>query len=168
MTVVGKAYLPDGDIGSRFTDTVNVALADRKEVEEFASKPYHYKTQMEVTPGIFQLKVVFSSGAEKFGSVEAPFTVDPWAPDQFLLSGLAFSTKALPQSSGDTAADLFTDNAPLVVNGVRLIPSGANHFRRSDKVFLYGEIYEPAPGAAEISEHTIFLDAATRVIVKEF
>jgi hypothetical protein len=40
--------------------------------------------------------------------------------------------------------DLFGDRVPLNANGVQFIPAGTNRLLKSQKAFIYGEIYEPA------------------------
>ena len=171
LNIIGIAYLPDGGVGARFSDNVKFTLDDKKQVEEFASKPYHYEKQFPMGPGRFELKVVFSSSADSFGRVDAPLTVEPWDPSKFFLSGLALSKSA--RRAAGTGADLFGDKVALVANGVQFVPAGNDRFRKSDKAYLYGQIYEPALVAAGQKEYPalgvqmILLDAKTEKIVKD-
>ena len=96
MNVVGIAYLPDGTVGARFSDSVKTTFDDQKEADAFEAKPYHYEKQFEAAPGKYNLKVVFSSSADQFGKLEAPLTVEPWEPTQFALSGLVLSKEVHP------------------------------------------------------------------------
>jgi len=43
LNVLGIAYRPDGTIGARFSDTVNMDL-EKDEWKEFTKLPYHYET----------------------------------------------------------------------------------------------------------------------------
>jgi hypothetical protein len=67
---------------------------------------------------------------------------------------------------------LFGDRVPLVFNGVQLIPAGTNRLQKSQKAFLYGEIYEPALAAPDrkddpgLGAQLTLLDAKTGEIVK--
>ena len=72
MNVVGIAYLPDGGVGARFSDSVKLTFDDKKQVEAFAEKPFHYEKQFEMASGNYMLKVVFSSAADAFGKLETP------------------------------------------------------------------------------------------------
>jgi len=46
--------------------------------------------------------------------------------------------------SGNTLdAELLADRTPLLVKGMQLTPSGSNRFKKTDKVFLYAQIYAP-------------------------
>jgi hypothetical protein len=40
-------------------------------------------------------------------------------------------------------ADLLADRMPMIVQGVELTPSGNNHFKKTDRVILYVQIYDP-------------------------
>ena len=93
MNVVGIAYLPDGSVGARFSDSVRTTLDDQKEVAELEAKPYHYEKQFEAAPGKYNLKVVFSSSADQFGKLETPLAIEPWETTQFALSGLVLSKR---------------------------------------------------------------------------
>ena len=132
-------------MAARFSDSAKVTLDDQQQVDDFASRPSHFEKQFEMASGKFDLKVAFSSGAASFGKVETQLTIDPWEPSKFLLSGLALSQSthpAAPPSLGDV--DLFGDKVPLNANGVQFIPAGTNRLQKSQKAFIYGEIYEPA------------------------
>ena len=55
------------EVGARFSDTVKLDYDKKDEVAEFAEKPYHYENQFEISPGKYDLKVVFNSGGSNFG-----------------------------------------------------------------------------------------------------
>lgn len=154
MNVVGIAYLPDGGTGARFSDSVRVAFEDKKLAEEFEAKPYHYEKQFEAAPGKYNLKVVFSSAADQFGKLETPLTVDAWEGTQFALSGLVLSKEVHPaaQMVGGLDQDLLENRVPLVVNGIRVTPSGTNHFHKTEDGYVYAEIYEPALSSPDTRE----------------
>jgi len=40
-------------------------------------------------------------------------------------------------------ADLLADRAPLVVRNLEITPSADNHFKKTDKVAVYAQIYAP-------------------------
>jgi VWFA-related protein len=175
MNIVGIAYLPDGGIAARFSDSVKLAFDDKKQVEAFTAKPYHYEKQFEMASGSYVLKVVFSADKDSFGRLEAPITLDPWDPAKFLLSGLALSKNARPAGSGigiDT--ELLDDRVPLVVNGVEVTPAGTNHFQKSDSGYIYAEIYEPAFALTDQKEYPQMgvmmqlLEAKTGKVSKDF
>jgi VWFA-related protein len=145
LNLIGIAYLPDNGVAARFNDTRKVTLDNQQQVDDFASRPYHFEKQFEMASGKFDLKVAFSSSAAGFGKVETPATIDPWDPSKFLLSGLALSQSTHPAAAaGFGDVDLFGDQVPLNANGVQFIPAGTNRLQKSQKSYIYGEIYEPA------------------------
>jgi VWFA-related protein len=176
MNVVGIAYLPDGGVGARFSDSVKLSFDDQKLAQEFEAKPYHYVKQFESAPGTFNLKLVFSSGASQFGKLETPLKIDPWEGSEFALSGLALSKEVHPAKEmvGGLDQDLLENRVPLIVNGVQVIPTGTNHFSKSEKGYIYAEIYEPALALPETKEPPALgvdlrlLDGKTGAVIKDF
>jgi hypothetical protein len=154
MNVVGIAYLPDGGVGARFSDSVKIDYENKQQVEEFDAQPYHYEKQFEAAAGTYNLKVVFSSSADQFGKLEAPLVVEPWDSNQFFLSSLTLSKEVRP-IKGNTMGldtDLLENRVPLVVNGVQVLPAGTNVFKKSEKGYVYAEIYEPALALPDTKE----------------
>lgn len=165
LNVVGIAYSGDGAVAARFSDNVKVIFDDKKEVEEFAARTYHYEKQFPISAGAFNLKVAFSAG-EGFGRIEAPLSIESWDSRRFWLSGLALSTSARPASGGlSLGPDLFGDKVPLVINGVQLLPAGTNRLRKSEKVYVYAEVYDPALAPADVQVQ--LLDGTSGKLVKD-
>jgi VWFA-related protein len=145
LNILGIAYKPDSSMAARFSDTVNLDFADKKEVEEFQKRPFHYENQFGIASGQYKLRVVFSSGNETFGKVEMPLAVDPYRNQQFSISGLALSNNMHSANSIATDLDsqLLEDRTPLLVKGIQVVPSATNRFKKTDVAGLYAEIYEP-------------------------
>ena len=144
LNVLGIAYKPDGTIGARFSDTVNLDL-EKDEWKEFTKSPYRYENQFDATPGTYKLTVVLSAGGDAFGKLESPLAIDPYDGKQFSLSGVALTNSAQRLNEIPSGLDsvLLEDRTPLVVKGMQINPSGSNRFKRTDNVALYTEIYEP-------------------------
>jgi len=144
LNVLGIAYRPDGTVGARFSDTVNLDL-EKDEVKEFTKTPYHYENQFDAAPGSYKLTVVLTAGGDAFGKFETPLTIDEYDGKHFHLSGLAMTNNVQRLSAIPTGLDsaLLEDRTPLVVKGMQIIPSGTNRFKHTDSVVLYTEIYEP-------------------------
>ncbi len=145
VNVLGVAYTPDGSVAARFSDTVKLDFESKKEWEAFTQQPFHYENQLEVASGQYNLKVIFSTGGENFGKVEAPLLIDRWDAKQFSLSGVALSNQVHPVSENTSGLDtaLLQDRIPLVTQGMQIIPSGANRFKKTERPVVYAEIYEP-------------------------
>lgn len=144
MNVLGIASKPDGTEAARFSDTVHLEF-EKKELEEFNQKPFRYENQFDVASGSYNLKVVFSSGGESFGKLEAPLTIDSYDGKHFLLSSLALSKEvhAVSELAEGLDADLVAGYVPLVAAGIEVVPAADYRFKKTDFAAVYFEIYEP-------------------------
>ena len=151
LNILGIAYRADGSVGARFSDTVKLTFENKKEVEAFNEKPYHYENQFDIAAGQYRFKVVFSSGGESFGKIEKPLAVESYDGQKLAMSAMAFSTSYQPASSMGTALDalLIEDRTPLVAQGIQMFPTGSNRFKATDKPLIYFEVYEPLLASAE-------------------
>jgi VWFA-related protein len=145
LNVLGIAYRADGTIGARFSDTVNLDL-EKDDWKEFTKVPFPYENQFDASPGAYKLTVVLSAGGDAFGKFEAPLAIDPYDGKHFSLSGVALTNSAQRLNDIPTGLDsvLLEDRTPLVVKGMKIVPSGSNRFKHTDLVVLYTEIYEPS------------------------
>jgi VWFA-related protein len=178
MNVVGIAYLRDGTVAARFSDSVRLMFEDKKEVEAFDSRPFHYEKQFEMAPGSYNFRLVFSSAASQFGRLETPISIEPWEASVFALSGLALSKSAhaARDMTAGLDAELLENRVPLIVSGVQLTPTGSNQFKKSEKGYVYAEIYEPAMALPDEKDKDVpalgvrmeLLDAKTGQVKKDF
>ncbi len=145
VNVLGIAYAPDGAVAAKFSDTVKLEVANKKELEQFQEKPLHYENQFDVASGQYNLKVVFSSGGGNFGKLQMPLQVDPYDSKKFSMSGVALSREVHRVSDLDVGLDaaLLEDKMLLVSQGMQLTPSGSSTFKKNDPAALYVEVYEP-------------------------
>jgi hypothetical protein len=145
VNVLGLAYLPDGSVGARFSDSMKIDFDDKKQMEAFKEQPMHYENQFDVASGKYNLKVVFGSGGESFGKVEMPLVVETYDAKQFSMSGVALSKQIRRASDLGTGLDalLLDDRVPLIASGMQLVPSGSNRFKKTDVAAFYVELYEP-------------------------
>jgi hypothetical protein len=144
VNILGIAYNADGSVGARFNDTVNLDL-EKDEWKEFTKTPYHYQNQFDAAPGNYKLTVVLSGGGDTFGKFESPLQIDPYDGQHFNLGGVALTNSLVRISDIPSGLDsvLLEDRTPLVLKGMQIVPSASNRFKRTDKVILYTEIYEP-------------------------
>jgi VWFA-related protein len=157
LNIVGIAYLEDGSVGARFSDSVKWSFEDKKEMDAGEKTPLHYQKQFEMAPGRYTLKVAFSSGANQFGRLERPLVIESWDPDQFTISSLALSRalRPVPGATTDFDPDLLENRVPLVVGDLQFVPSGSNRFKKTERAFVYAEIYEPAMVKLEMQEKDV-------------
>jgi len=167
VNVFGLAYKLDGTVAARFSDSINLDFEDKKGLEEFNSKPFHYDTQFDVAAGHYNLKVVFNPhGADSFGKLETPLVIDPYDGKQFSLSGVALSKNIHPVAQMGLSLDaaLLEDRTPLVTQGMQVIPSGSDQFKKTDRAGFYVEIYAPAlagPNPPKVGVQMVVVDRKT-------
>ena len=145
INILGIAYKPDGSVAARFSDSVELNFENKDQLKDFQKRPFHHENQFEVAPGQYTLKVVFSSGGESFGKVQAPLSIDPYDGNQFALSAVALSHEVHKYGAEDTTLDseLLEDHKPLLTQGMEVVPAASNRFRKSDTAAIYVEAYEP-------------------------
>lgn len=149
--VLGIAHRPDGSVAARFSENVALEFDDAKKLSAFLAAPFHYENQFDIVPGTYMLGVAYDAGEESRGKVETPLSVDPYQPAQFALSGLVLSRQYGPAADPrlHTDAMWMADRTPLIAEGVRFVPSGSNHFQKTDAPAIYAEIYEPLLAASD-------------------
>jgi VWFA-related protein len=144
LNLLGIAYRPDGSIGAKFSDTVNLDL-EKDEVKEFTKSPYHYTNEFDAAPGNYKLTVVLTSGGDAFGKFETPLTIDAFDGKHLTLGGVVLSNamSKVSEMAQNMDAALMEDRKPLVAAGMQIFPSGSNRFKHTDNVVVYSEVYEP-------------------------
>lgn len=144
VNVLGIAYRPDGTVGARFSDTLDLDL-EKDEMKEFAKQPYHYQNQFDAAPGTYKLTIVFSAGSDHFGKFEMPLKIDPYDGKKITLGGVVLSNnlQRVDQISSQVDASLVEDRTPLIIQGLQVTPAASYQFKKSDNVVLYSELYAP-------------------------
>jgi VWFA-related protein len=144
VNVLGIAYNPDGTVGARFNDTLNLDL-EKDEWKEFTKQPYRYQNQFDAVPGAYKLSVVLSSGGDSFAKFETPLKIDAYDGKKFTLGGVVLSKIIQPvdQIPTDVDATLLEDRTPMIIKGMQITPAANYAFKQSDKVVIYSQVYEP-------------------------
>jgi VWFA-related protein len=163
LNILGIAYKEDNSIAARFSDTVPLDFDGKKEVEEFQKHAFHYENQFGIASGQYKLRVVFSSGNDSFGKLEAPLAIDAYRGQEFSISGVALSNsiRRAADISTDLDSELLQDRTPLLVQGLQISPSASNHFKKTDVAAIYAEIYEPLlknPNPPDVAYELIVVD----------
>jgi VWFA-related protein len=143
LNVLGIASKGDGTVAARFSDAVDLDF-DKKDYEDFVTRAYHYENQFSVACGQYALKVALSTG-DQYGKFDIPLTIDSYSKTQFSMSGLALSREfhKVTDASTDLDSLLLQDRTPLVTQGLELVPSASNTFKKSERAAIYVEVYEP-------------------------
>ena len=161
VNVLGIAYKPDGSVGARFSDTLNLEM-DKEEWKEFTKQPYRYQNQFDAAPGSYKLSVVLSSGGEGFAKMESPLQIDAYDGNKFTLGGVVLFTswQRVDEIPTEVDATLLEDRKPLIVKGIQITPAATYTFKKSDTLTLYSELYEPLlksdPATKVVTGYRIF------------
>lgn len=144
INFLGIAYKPDGSVAARFSDESTFDL-EKDDWKKFTESPMRYENQFEIAPGEYKLSVVLSGGNQKFAKYEAPLTIDPYDGKSFTVSSISLSKEfwRVADLGGSLDADLLADRTPMVVHGIQFVPAGNYHFKKTDKVGLYIQAYDP-------------------------
>jgi hypothetical protein len=144
VNVLGLAYKPDGSVGARFNDTLNIEL-EKDDWKNFVKIPYHYQNQFDVVPGDYRLTVVLSSGGNNFGKFETPLRIDAFDGNKFTVGGIVLSDSytKLDQIQTDVDAAILEDRTPLILKGVQINPAVNYKFHQAETLTVYAELYEP-------------------------
>ena len=144
VQVLGIACREDGSVAARFSDTVKVDV-EKKGLKEFSKGPFNYQHTFNVAPGKYALKLVLSTGGQKFGKYETALNIAPFDGQHLELSGPALSNSFRPvdQLVASLDAQLLEDQTPLLFQGKEVFIQPGNRFQRGDKVLFYVEVFEP-------------------------
>jgi hypothetical protein len=144
VQVLGMAYREDGSVAARFSDTVKLDV-EKKELKQFSQGPFNYQHTFNVSPGKYMLKLVLSTGGQKFGKYETALNIAPFDGQHLELSGPALSSSFRPvdQLVASLDAQLLEDQTPLLFQGKEVFIQPGNRFQRGDKVLFYVEVFEP-------------------------
>jgi VWFA-related protein len=169
MNVLGIAYRPDGTVAARFSDEVPLDL-EKDEWKQFTQMPTHYSNQFQIAPGKYRLTVVLSAGGQSFGKYETPLVIDPYDGKTFSVSAIALSDQAMQVQGlgGALEADLLSDHTPLIANNMEITPSASNHFKKTEVVTLYAQVYDPRladPNPPDVRVNFNVVDSKTGKVI---
>ena len=174
IAVLGMVYRSDQALALRFSDIAchpsilgdayrgafPISREARKDYE-LQVIPSHYRTQLDLPPGDYVLKLVVTDG-KKFGRVEAPLRVESFSQDGLAISGIVLCQRfhKAPEPLAQEARS--PQYVPLLANGLEFTPAGDTHFQKKDGLLSYVEIREPPlNGAVKLQLQMRVRDAKT-------
>ena len=129
----------------RIRDTLTVPPAS---ADTLAARQVLYQTGVTLPPGRFQVKVVVRENVSgQMGTFEAPILVPELKQSPVKVSSLVLGTQ-LQNVSGRRNPN------PLVRDGLELVPNLTHIVNRSQKVYFYYEVFEPAADAGALQLRT--------------
>jgi hypothetical protein len=139
LHVLGMVYRATGQVAGQFAAAG--ACPDSRVVVS-----NRFDTQIELTPGEYELRVVVSDG-KNFGRARVPLRVGAFDGQRLMISDVVFGgvlrdASWVVREAADVSPAPITPS-PLVSNKVQFFPATDTSFPRSDHLPLYFEIYEP-------------------------
>ena len=123
---------------ARIRDTINLSVSPTEEVQR---KNVQYQTDLELPPGLFQLKVVVRENETgQLGSFEAIISVPDLGRSPIRVSSVIVGSRLQDGLKKDP-------RNPLLQNGRELIPSVAHVITAGQPLYLYYELYDAASSA---------------------
>ena len=134
--------------------------------------PDRLETQIEIPPGIYELRAIFSDG-ENFGRKRVPLTIEPYGAKQLALSQIALAKRVrkLDTQPPDPAPKQPGTFSPLISKGVEFTPTTDAHFQKDQLLCAYFEVNDPQrpPGATTtVKAHLRIVDANTGKVKLDF
>ncbi len=124
---------------ARIRDTINLSVSATEEVQR---KNVQYQTDLELPPGLFQLKVVVRENQTGLlGSFEAIISVPDLGRSPIRVSSVIVGSRLQAGVKKDP-------RNPLLQSGRELIPSVAHVITAGQPLYLYYELYDAASSAA--------------------
>jgi VWFA-related protein len=145
LDILGIANKDDGAAGARFSDVVKFEFDTQAQVDQFKRAPYRYESQFDIAPGQYKLAVVLGAGGESFGRLQTALAIEPYAGNEFSLSGLALSREFRSASEDVAGLDefLIDDRKKLVAEGAEIVAAGSSKLSAAGPAGMFVEIYEP-------------------------
>jgi hypothetical protein len=168
--VLGMVYKKDRTLATRFSDFGCCSSGTRwfaSVQSEAGNMPSRYETQIDLPAGAqYELRVVLSDGTN-FGRVVIPVSIDSYDGKQLAISSVVLSNRfrdAKVAAQEAAEVNLAPDYVPLVSKGLQFTPATQTHFKPSDHLTAYFEIYEPlstpAP-ATKVQANVKIIDVQT-------
>ncbi len=148
LHVLGMVYTAKGELVQQFGDTYDeppVPAGSSCSCEQWWI-PRLYETQVDLSPGDYELRIVVSDGKANFGTARVPLRMERFDAERLSISDIALTD--LFRNASEMLRDIALNYpatlvpTPLVSNGVQFFPADTR-FKSSTPVSTYFEVYEP-------------------------
>jgi len=171
ISLLAMIYKKDGALATRFSDSTQAGclfvrrptLASYQLCKE--GIPNHYETQVDLSPGDYDLRVVLDYGGQ-LRRVQVPITVDKFDAKQLGMSGIAlckrFHKRSEPEQS--PVPTMLFEFLPLLSAGMEFTITGDTHYKKWEPLIVYFEAYEPllaGAGSGNVQFEVRIFDAKT-------
>ena len=177
-------YNQDGTLAARLSDFAccdygnDIKKPSKNEAPQVHSMeakaviPDRLENQIELPPGVYELRAIFSDG-ENFGRKRVPLTVDSFAPKQLTLSQIALARRVrkLKDQLVDSDFKQAGTFSPLISKAVEFTPTTDTHFQKDELLCAYFEVNDPqltSASSTTVKAHIRIVDANTGKLALDF
>ena len=148
LYVLGMVYTGEGELVQQFGDSFDelpLVGASTCNCEHWAI-PRLQLTQIDLSPGEYELRVVVSDGKANFGMARVPLRVEPFGADRLSMSDVALTD--IFRDASEMLRDIALNYpaklvpTPLVSKDLQYFPADTR-FNSTTPVAAYFEVYEP-------------------------
>lgn len=185
--VLGEVYTADGKLAARFSDLLYPSYwptfvggtggfeTSSLPAEQWSPAwlPTRYETQMDLPPGIYQVKVAVSDD-HHLGRAETPLTIQAADSKRLGLSSVILCKRfrdAHAAAVEAAMANFAPQYVSLVSEDMQFTPAGDTTFRKREPLIAYFEVYEPLLAThpdTKVQARVTVIDAKTETIIKNF
>ena len=148
---IGQIYNSKNAIVEKLRDYIPVKVDDAT-AAQIAKRPIQYDAGFTLQPGAYTIKVLARENSTgKMGTYEGKFVIpnlNAAAIGSLRVSSVVWSNQREPMKSavGGVSYDRKgSDSDPLIQDGQKLIPNILRVFRTDQNLYVYMEVYDPAP-----------------------
>jgi GWxTD domain-containing protein len=154
---------PDGGVVSRFNDQLPIALTEN-EMEQRKGFSLTYSFSGLFLPGEYGLRILIRDFVtNRIGEKETKIVLSPPGPTSGVILGAGTESLAGSADSGGA----LSAKKPFVFGSLRLRPRASRLFARTEKIFLYMELYPRQGASGDISLTYTIRDPKDRVVKSE-
>jgi VWFA-related protein len=148
---IGQIYNSKNAIVEKLRDYVPISVDDAT-ADQIHKHPVQYDAGFTLPPGPYTIKVLARENSSgKMGTYEAKFVIpnlNAASTGSLRVSSVVWSNQRAPMKSalGGVSYDRKgSDSDPLIQDGEKLIPNITKVFRTDQNLYVYMEVYDPAP-----------------------
>ncbi len=151
LDFIGQVRDDKNRLVSGVRDTITVKLSEPA-AQQLTRKALQYDTGLTLAPGTYSLKFLARENQSgKMGTFETKFTIPDLNVDspKLRMSSVVWAGQRDPVSAAVGSATAgekkLLARHPLVQEGQKLVPSITRVFRKNQSLYVYFEVYDPAP-----------------------
>ncbi|HTM47648.1 MAG TPA: VWA domain-containing protein [Bryobacteraceae bacterium] len=173
LDFAGQILDSNRKLAGSIRDGIRVKLSE-EDAARLNQRSFHYDCGFTLPPGKYRVKMVVRENLTgKIGTFDTRFVIPDLAqadPTTVKMSSVVWANQREPLKSAVGAAEKTkkTGSNPLVQDGQKLVPNVTRVFRKSQSLYVYSEVYEPALDPGENQPSVTAVLSLFRGTIKAF